>query len=191
MAYITSEARQELLDTVAEATDELVVAIAALGDAYEALDEQSADTLEEELFRPAQAAYGRAKRTYTDFAARHGHDTRAFDPTMRGLPSTGVKGFLEAAVDHVEQAEAILIELQDSMSPVEVGDPELRAGLAEVRELLGGERAPGHEFTRTLGRSAGSGPSGQIGSDCASGVPRTSIASVSLLIRANASSPRS
>ena len=152
MAYITAEARQELLDTVAEATDEIGGAIAAIGDAYEQLDEASADTLEEELFRPAQAACGRAKRTYTDFAARHGHETRAFDPTMRGLPSTGVKGFLEAAVDHVEQAEAILIELQDSMSPVEVGDPELRAGLAAVREILADLTARTEHFVSRFGR---------------------------------------
>jgi hypothetical protein len=38
------------------------------------------------------------------------------------------------------------------MMPVEVGDPELRAGLAEVRELLGDVRARAREFVRTLGR---------------------------------------
>jgi hypothetical protein len=60
MAYVTAEARQELLDTIAEAADELASAIAALGDAYEQLDERAADTLEDQLFRPVQAAYGRA-----------------------------------------------------------------------------------------------------------------------------------
>jgi hypothetical protein len=38
------------------------------------------------------------------------------------------------------------------MAPVEVGDPELRAGLSEVRELLGDVSNRAHEFTRTLGR---------------------------------------
>ena len=38
------------------------------------------------------------------------------------------------------------------MRPVEVGDAELRAGLAEVRELLGDLRARARELTRTLGR---------------------------------------
>jgi hypothetical protein len=38
------------------------------------------------------------------------------------------------------------------MMPVEVGDPELRAGLSEVRELLSDVRARAREFTRTLGR---------------------------------------
>ena len=38
------------------------------------------------------------------------------------------------------------------MRPVEVGDPELRAGLAEVRELVGDLRARAREFMRTFGR---------------------------------------
>jgi hypothetical protein len=46
----------------------------------------------------------------------------------------------------------MLGELQDSMLPVEVGDVELRTGLAEVRELLGGVRMRARELVRTLGR---------------------------------------
>jgi hypothetical protein len=38
------------------------------------------------------------------------------------------------------------------MLPVEVGDAELRSGLAEVRELLGDLRARSRELVRTLGR---------------------------------------
>src|SRR4051794_21753003 len=136
MAYITSEARQELLDTVAEAADELGIALSALGEAYEQLDEAGADTLEEELFRPVQHAYGLAQRTHAGFAARHGLPARAFAAGSRGHPSGGVKGYLDVAVDAIEQAEAILVELQDSMSPVEVGDAELRSGLAAVRADL-------------------------------------------------------
>ena len=71
MAYASKEARQDLLDTIADAIDEVAVALAALGAAYEQLDERSADELEEQLFRPVQVAYGRAQRTYTGFAARH------------------------------------------------------------------------------------------------------------------------
>jgi hypothetical protein len=152
MAYITAEARQELLDTIGEAADELGVALAALGEAYEQLDERSADTLEEQLFRPVQAAYGRAKRTHVEFAARHGLPPRTFAPATRGLPSTGVKGFLEATADALEQAESILVELQDSMSPVEVGDPELRAGLAEVRGILADLSGRPERFVSMFGR---------------------------------------
>jgi hypothetical protein len=39
MAYTTSEARQELLDTVAQATNELGFASACLAEAHEQLDE--------------------------------------------------------------------------------------------------------------------------------------------------------
>ena len=152
MAYVTAEARQELLDTVAEATDELGIAVTALGEAYEGLDEHSADTLEEQLFRPVQHAYGRAQRTHAEFATRHGLPTRTFVPGSRGVPSGGVKGYLDVMVDAVEQAEAILVELQDSMSPVEVGDPELRAGLAEVRALVADISARARALLRTLGR---------------------------------------
>jgi hypothetical protein len=152
VAYITAEARQELLDSVAEAADELGVALGALGDAYEQLDERSADTLEEQLFRPVQAAYGRAKRTHADFAARHGLPGRMFEPAPRRLPSTGVKGFLEVTVDALAQAENILVELQDSMSPVEVGDPQLRAGLAEVRAILAEVSGRPQRFVSLFGR---------------------------------------
>ena len=152
MAYVTAEARQELLDTVAEATDELGIALTALGAAYEELDETSADRLEEQLFRPVQHAYGRGQRTHTEFATRHALPTRTFAPGSRGLPSGGVKGHLDVAVDAVQQSEAILVELQDSMSPVEVGDRALRAGLAEIRELLADLNARAERFVATFGR---------------------------------------
>jgi hypothetical protein len=38
------------------------------------------------------------------------------------------------------------------MLPVEVGDPELRAGLAEVRGLVGDVRSRARALVRTLGR---------------------------------------
>jgi hypothetical protein len=152
MAYGTSEARKELLETVAEAIDELGVALAALGAAYERLDEQSADRLEERLFRPVQLAYGRAQRTHAGFAGRHGLASRDFEQASAGLPSQGVKGFLERALEAVAEADAILADLQDSMRPVEIGDPELRAGLAEVRELVADVSADGREFLSTFGR---------------------------------------
>jgi hypothetical protein len=152
VAYVAGEARQELLDTLAEAIDDIAVALSALGGAYEQLATRPADRLEEELFRPVQAAYGRAKRTHAGFAQRHGLPARTFTPANQGLPSTGIRGFVDSAVDSVAEADDVLAELQDSMMPVEVGDPELRAGLAEVRELLGEVRGRAREFVRTLGR---------------------------------------
>ena len=152
MAYVTAEARQQLLDDMAAAIDAIGVALACLGEAYEQLDEHSADRLEEELFRPVQAAYGRAKRTHAEFAERHGLPGRTFAPGAARGASGGVKGLLEAAVTAAGEADAALVALQDSMMPVEVGDAPLRAGLAEVRTLLGDVPARARAFVRVLGR---------------------------------------
>lgn len=152
MSYVAGEARQELLDVLGDAIDDIAAALAALSEAYEQLSTVPADRLEEELFGPVQSAYGRAKQTHSGFAQRHDLPVRTFTPANQGLPSTGVRGFIDGAVDSVSEADAELAELQDSMLPVEVGDPELRAGLAEVRDLLGNVRSRAREFTRTLGR---------------------------------------
>src|SRR4051794_5492349 len=121
MAYVSQEARQELVDTIVDAAREIGGALASLGAAYEQLDDDSADRLEERLFRPVQVAYGRAQRTATGFAERHGLPAPAIAaPGSAGLPSQGVRGFVEAALEHVEEADRILIELQDSMRPVDV-----------------------------------------------------------------------
>lgn len=152
MTYTTAQGRQQLLDTAAQAIEDLGLALAALGEAYEQLDEQSAETLERDLFRPVQIAYGRAQRTYTEFAARHDLPGRTFAPASPGHPSQGVKGFLESAVDAVGRADGELATLQDSMLPIEVGDPELRAGLEEVRTLLGDVRGRARELMRRFGR---------------------------------------
>ena len=152
MGYTTAEARQQLLDTVAAATEDIAFALAALGEAYELLDEHNAENLERDLFRPVQLAYGRAQRTYLEFAERHGLASRTFQPASPGAPSRGVKGFLDSAVEAVARADSALATLQDSMLPVEVGDAELRAGLQQVRELLGGLSGRARELVRTLGR---------------------------------------
>jgi hypothetical protein len=58
MAYTTSKARRELLDTVAQAVNELGFASACLAEAYERLDDYNGDRLEAEYFRPVHMAYG-------------------------------------------------------------------------------------------------------------------------------------
>jgi len=136
MVYSTAEARRDLLDAVADAIDDLARALAALGAAYELLDEHKADELEQSLFGPVQAAYGRARRTHSQFAARHALAGRTFTTPMPGAPSGGLKGYVDDTVAAVTSADATLATLQDSMMPIEVGDAELRAGLASVRELV-------------------------------------------------------
>jgi hypothetical protein len=152
MAYTDAQARQQILDVLAGAADEIGFALASLGEAYEQLDEHSAERLEEQLFRPVQAAYGRAKRTHAEFAGRCGLSTHVFEARSAGAPSSGAKGFLDSAVEAAARADASLATLQDSMLPVDVGDPQLRAGIAEVRGLLDGLRGRARELVRTLGR---------------------------------------
>jgi hypothetical protein len=150
--YTTADARGQLLDTVAEAAEELGGALASLSEAYEMLDEHNAERLEEELFGPVQKAYGRARRAHAAFADRHGLPGRTFEPAAAGAPSHGIKGFLDSAVASIGRADQELATLQDSMLPIEVGDAQLRADLEDVRTLLGGLSARAREIVRTLGR---------------------------------------
>jgi hypothetical protein len=152
MAYTSAEARQELLETLAAAAEEIGFALAALGEAYEQLDEHNADRLEEVLFGPVQVAFGRAKGAYTRFAERYGLPSPSFEAASPGLPSTGAKGFIDSAVAAVANADGTLAELQDSGLPAEVGDVELREALRDVRGLLGDVRQNARALERTLGR---------------------------------------
>lgn len=152
MSHRDDQTRQELLAALAQATDELGRALAALGAAYEQLDDQQADRLEEQLFRPVQRAYGRARRTHDEFASRHGLVSRQFALPAPGLPSSGVKGFVEEAVDAVDRAERELVALQESSIAIEIGDVELRSGLSEVRQSIDGLSEHARAFIRTFGR---------------------------------------
>jgi hypothetical protein len=153
MAYTTAEGRQELLDTVAQAAGELALASACLSEAYEQLDENSGDRLEEQCFRPVQSAYGRAKRAQTEFAGRHGLQVaEGIEQQGAGLPSQGAAAFIEHGVEAVGAADHTLSELQDSMLPVEAGDEELRTALRSIREPLAGVPDAARQFLRGLGR---------------------------------------
>jgi hypothetical protein len=152
MTYTTDQGRRELLEATAEAADAIAVALAAIGAAYELVDDDMADRVEQELFGPVQAAYGRAKRSHGEFAARHGLAPSAFASAEPGAPSAGAQGYVEQAVDAAERADDILSELQDSMLPVEVGDTELRTALADVRTRLAELPPHAQELLRVLGR---------------------------------------
>jgi hypothetical protein len=150
--YSSADARRELLEEVARAADHLSTALADLSEAFELLDDSTAERLEDELFGPVQAAYGRIRRTHGEFARRHDLAEGTFAAAVRGAPGRGIKAFLDDAAREVQEADSTLATLQDSMVPVEVGDPELRAGLAQVRELIGSFQGRAREFGRTLGR---------------------------------------
>jgi hypothetical protein len=152
MAYTTAEGREQVLSDLAVAIEHIADAIACLGEAYEQLDEQHGDVLEEQLFRPVQSAYGRAKRTYAEFASRTQLRSRTFGAHSPGAQSQTVRELIERAGDAAYDADQAIADLQDSMLPVEVGDPELRAGLSQVRETLSAVPARARGLVRTVGR---------------------------------------
>jgi hypothetical protein len=152
MSYTTADGRAQVLQDLGDAVEELALALACLGEAYEHLDDQGADRLEEQLFRPVQVAYGRAKRTYAEFAERMSLPSRTFAPRSPGTATNDPRVLIERGVDAGALSGQIIADLQDSMLPVEVGDAPLRAGLAEVRELVDGLRASAREFSRSVGR---------------------------------------
>src|SRR5262249_3836300 len=125
---------------------------ACLGEAYEQLDDATADRLEQELFRPLQKAYARAKRTQSSFAERFGLEATALAAASPGLASQGGKLFVTRATTAATEADRRIADLQDSMLPIEAGDAELRAGLADIREQLTSVPGASTAFLRTLGR---------------------------------------
>jgi len=152
MTYTAEEGRRQILDALVAAADEIALALAELSEAYEHLDEQAAERLEDGLFGPVQTAYGRAKRAHDDFAGRSGLPAHMFATPVQVAPSAAPRQSIERALEALVRADLGLAGLQDSMLPVEVGDAELRKGLAEVRELAERVRPQGRELIRTLGR---------------------------------------
>ena len=152
MAISTAAARAQILDDLAEAIDQIGIAVACLGEAFEMVSVQAGDRLEAELFRPGQKAYAGSRQTYARFAERHGVPKREFELPAPGRPSQGAKSFIERAVVATGNAGQKISELQDSGLALEFGDPDLRSGLIEVRELLGVVPGNARTFLRTLGR---------------------------------------
>jgi hypothetical protein len=152
VAYTAAEGRQQLLAEFGDGVDQIALALAGLGAAYEKLDEQLSDRLEEELFRPVQLAYGRAQRTHSTFSQRHGFPPRKFVAASPGLESLDARALIDRAADALIVADDLIATVQDSMLPVEVGDKELRAGLSEVRTLIANLPARAHQLVRVIGR---------------------------------------
>ena len=152
MSFSAADGRTQLLAVVGEAADRLAVALGLLSGAYDLLDERSAERLEEQIFRPVQLAYGHLRRAHSEFAARYELPGRDFAPAAEGAPARGLPGLIEGAVAEVQAADGELGTLQDSMLPVEVGDPELRAGLQDVRSRLSAVAPAARGMMRTFGR---------------------------------------
>lgn len=152
MAYTTAEGRRFLLDSLNDAAGELALALAQLGEAYERLDVATQDRLEEELFGPVQRAYGRAQRTGTAFAGRAGLDAAAANGEPPQPLARDANTHIADAVAALGAADGRLAALQDSAEIVEVGDAELRAGVAGTRTAIAGLPQRARELVRGLGR---------------------------------------
>jgi hypothetical protein len=149
VSFTAAEGRQEILDQLAGAISSLSTSIAYLGAAYERLDDQRAEQLDDELFGPVQRAYGRAMRTHSEFADRSGLPRATFDPGSYGPESQTATALIGRAV---RAADTAIADLQDSLLPIEVGDQELRAGLTGTRALLDPVPGLAARFVRTVGR---------------------------------------
>lgn len=152
MTYTAAEGKQQILNALAEAAEDVGLALAELSEAYEHLDEHAGERLEDGLFQPAQAAYGRLKGIHKAFAERADLPSKAFQTPGQVAPSASPRGSIERAVELAAKADMTLAELQDSMLPVEVGDAELRSGLSATRQSLARLGPSGRELIRTLGR---------------------------------------
>jgi hypothetical protein len=152
VAQSTTDARLQLLDVLATAAERLNLALGLLGAAYELLDERAAEQLEDELFGPVQHAYGRLRRTHSEFAARHGLPLRDYPPAPQPAPSRDMQGLLADTTSAVAEADDQLGALQDTMLPVEVGDRELRDGIAETRSRIAPVPDAARRLLRTFGR---------------------------------------
>jgi hypothetical protein len=125
--------------------------VAALGEAYELLDEDSGDRLETVLYKPLQSAYGLLQRTHTEFAARSGLPATHFAAPAQGAVED-TRALIDRAADAIQAGEDALAALQDTLLPVEVGDQELRAGLSAVRTTIARLPEACDAFVSTFGR---------------------------------------
>jgi hypothetical protein len=152
VTYTNAEGREGLLEALAESTEQVGAALEYLGAAHERLDDQNADRLEEQIFGSAQRAYAGGRRSYSAFASRHGLPTRSFEGPAVPPGSLKAAELIEMAASEAEGADEMLAGLQDDQALVEVGDVELRSGVAEVRQAIGVVPQRARELLRTLGR---------------------------------------
>jgi hypothetical protein len=151
VSYTTESGRQQILEDAAAAAYPLNSALAAIAEIYDHLDEPTADRMETIVFKPLQGGYGQLRRTLTEFAARSGLEPPLFGEPPVALPS-GAHAVLEQIAEWAQQADQMIAELQDSLLPVEVGDPELRAGLSGMRTQIASVPGACVSLLRTLGR---------------------------------------
>jgi hypothetical protein len=99
-----------------------------------------------------QAAYGRARRARAEFAERYALRDGTLEPHPGAVGVHDPRTHIERALEAVQAADQGIADLQDSMLPVDVGDPQIRAGLSETRSLIAEVPAHARQILRILGR---------------------------------------
>ena len=97
VSFSAADGRAQLLAELERAIHAIGGALTSLGDAYEWLDDGTADRMESELFRPVQAAYGRAQRTHSAFSERHRRAPVTFASAGHAGHPGDARGALERA----------------------------------------------------------------------------------------------
>jgi hypothetical protein len=146
------ESRSQLLAALAAQTERLGRAVAQVAEAYDHLDERTAERLEEGLFKPLQRAYGRAQRAVREYAASQGLPQPTLNQAPPPLPAVGVRELVARALSELEEADLGLVAIQDDELYPELSDPPLRAALGEVRSALAGCLQAGRELIKEFGR---------------------------------------
>ena len=196
MAVSAAEARGRIISDLAGAIAQLGFGTACLGEAYEQLDDATADRLEAELFRPIQKAYGRAKRTQSSFAGRFGLEATALAAASPGSAIAGGEGLRHPGGHRRRRRPtAGSPSCRTRCCRSRPATPSCAPGLAEVRELLdgvpaAGERVPAHVRALGGGRRGSSRAARARKCSTSSGGSWTTKSTPSIAIRI-ASQPRS
>jgi hypothetical protein len=126
VAYTNAEGRQQVLDDLASALDQVDLALDGVSGAYELLDDAAARRVEDQLFRPSQSASAQLRRTRSEFAARHDLSGDAGERQPPHAAPGNAGSMIQDAAAAATRADLILGGLQDSLLPIVVGDRELR-----------------------------------------------------------------
>src|SRR5215469_14164003 len=101
MSYTNQEGRERIVRDLASASEQIELALSYLTDAYELVDEGLADRIEEELFSPVQASFGRARRTLGEFTRRYQLRDSATPPAASGARPHGARELVQSAADAI------------------------------------------------------------------------------------------
>ena len=152
MAYTNAQAREQLLAELAAAADEVGLALACLGEATSSSTRPPPSASRTSCSARSRRPTGRRSAPTPNSPAGTGLPEHEFEAARPQVREHDASAIMERAAAAVSRADLALATLQDSMLPVDVGDPPLRAGLEQVRMALADTSRRTREITRTLGR---------------------------------------